>query len=200
MPLGGLLAISVIWVFCQFAVANSARSKLGDFKREHARISKELKAFAELPGRLAKAESDRDLLKLRAAAVTALTHSTISIGDVLEAVAQATPEGLRLTTVGFDYDQGTATIIGYGAEDKADFQVTQLLRSLNTNAAILKAFSGATFNYCNSATINERPVKRFSVSLEFRSSPMRRFLRKEEPAEAAESPYRDGSFRRSQAG
>jgi hypothetical protein len=177
MPLGGLLAISVIWLFCQFALATSAGKKLGNFKREHTRVSKELRAFAELPGRVAEAEAQRDKLQLRAAAVTALTHSNTTVGDVLEAIARATPDGLRLTAVTFDRDQGAATITGYGAESKADVEVTQLLRSLNTNDALLKTFSGATFNYCNSATIGDRAVKRFSVGLEFRSSPLRRYLR-----------------------
>ena len=168
MPLAGLLAISLIWIITQFAVASGARGEAQGYKKECKRLALQLKAFKKLPGRTEHAESERDSLKLKAAAVTALSNNGFVCTDVLQALAEAASDNLRLTAVSIDLARGAVTITGYGSPERADIDAASFVRSLNKNKAILGAFQGAELNYCNSSRRGETTVKQFGISLTFR--------------------------------
>lgn len=168
MPLAGLLAISLIWIVTQFASVGGARSEASDYRKEHKRLALQLKEFKNLPGRVEHAEGERDTLKLKAAAVTVLTHSGFVCTDVLQALAKAASDDLCLTSVSIDFARGSVTIKGYGSEGTADIDAASFVKSLNQNKAILRAFHSAELNYCNSSRRGETTVKQFGVSLTFR--------------------------------
>jgi len=170
MPLLGLAAICVIWLITQFASVAAARAKLQEDNKEHARLAKELNAYGELPGRLAHAEGEAETLKLKAAAVTLLTHKRVLCTRGLEGLAETTPATLRLTSVLVDTVGGTATLKGYGSAEKADIDVATFVRTLNANKQILSVFEGAELDYCTSTQKGENPVKQFSVSLVVRKA------------------------------
>jgi len=172
MPLAGLLAISLIWIITQFAVASGARGEAQGYKKEYKRLALQLKAFKKLPGRTEHAEGERDALKLKAAAVTALSNNGFVCTDVLQALAEAASDNLRLTAVSIDLARGAVTITGYGSPERADIDAASFVRSLNKNKAILGAFQGAELNYCNSSRRGETTVKQFGISLTFRDERM----------------------------
>jgi len=87
---------------------------------------------------------------------------------VLQALADATPAGLRLTQASFDPVRGETLLTGYGSEDKADFEVTTLLHALNANARVQETFSAARLMFCNGAKQGKRQVKKFSISMPYR--------------------------------
>lgn len=177
MFLGGLVAISAIWSLTQLAAMSAAQNETEDFTGQHRKLRRQLSVYKELPGRLAHAESERDLLKLKAAAVTALIHSGFTCSNILQAVAETTPAELRLTGFSLDVAKGTATLIGYGSEEKADIDVAAFLRALNMNKGILAAFSSVRLDYCNSAKQGEIAVKRFSISMGFREDKLKQLIR-----------------------
>lgn len=183
MPLAGLVAISLIWVITQFAVSSSARGKTLDYREELKRLAVQLKPYKGLPERTAHAEGERDTLKLKAAAVTALTNTGFVSTRVLEALAEAASEELRLTSVSIDFGQGVATLKGYGSEENANIEVTSFVRALNRNKAILATFRGVELNYCNSVQRGEILIKEFAVSMKFRADRLRQML--EDGAEKA---------------
>jgi len=168
MPLAGFLAISLVWVVTQFASVAGARSEASDYRKEHRRLVLQLKEFKNLPGRIEHAEGERDTLKLKAAAVTVLTHGGFVCTDVLEALAKAESDDLCLTSVSIDFARGSVTIKGYGSEGTADIDAASFVRSLNQNRAILRVFHAAELNYCNSSRRGETTVKQFGISLTFR--------------------------------
>ena len=183
MPLAGLAAISVIWLITQFAAASQARTKLKEYGSECARVSKRLAEHKELPGRLAHAESERDALQLKGAAVTALTHSGFVCSKVLQALAETASPELRLMAVSLDFDQGKATLTGYGSEETADIEVATFLRSLNANRAVRDTFVGARLDHCNSARRNDVAVKQFSITMEFREGKLQQMIRETDEQE-----------------
>ena len=168
MPLAGLVGISLVWIITQFAAVSGARGEAADYKREHRRLVLQLKAFKNLPGRSEHAEGERDTLKLKAAAVTLLTHSGFACTDVLQGLAEAASDALRLTAVSIDLDRGTVSVKGYGSADTADIEASSFVRALNQNKAILSTFHGAELDYCNSTQRAGAAVKEFSISLFFR--------------------------------
>ena len=168
MPLGGLVAISVIWLLTQFAVTAGVGGDLKDYKVEHRRLLAQLSACKELPGRLAYAENERDVLKLKGAAVTVLTKTSFRCSDIMQALAKTISAKLRLTSASVDYVAKQAVLKGYGSENGADIEVTLLLRSLNTNKAVLRSFSGAQLDYCRRAEHNGMHVKEFSIVMDLR--------------------------------
>lgn len=176
MPLAGLIAIGLIWVVTQFAVSASARGKTSDCRKELERLSVQLKAYKGLPERATHAEGERDRLKLKAAAVTALTNSGFVCARVLEALARAASEELSLTTVSIDFDKGVATLKGYGSEENANIEVASFVRALNRDKAILAIFRGAELNYCNSNPRGGTLTKEFAVSMKFRADRIRQML------------------------
>ncbi|MFH1730389.1 MAG: hypothetical protein ABIF82_01915 [Planctomycetota bacterium] len=176
MPLAGLVAISLIWVVTQFAVSSSVRGKTLGYKKELERLFVQLKAYKGLPERMTRAEGERDTLKLKAAAVTALTNTGFVCTRVLEALAAAASEELRLTSVSIDFDQGVATLKGYGSEENANIEVASFVRALNRNKAILATFRGAELNYCNSSQRGQTLIKEFAVSMRFRADRLRQML------------------------
>jgi len=184
MPLAGLIAIGLIWVVTQFAVSASARGKTSDCRKELKRLSVQLRAYKGLPERAACVESESDTLKLKAAAATALTHTGFVCTCVLEALAAAASEELRLTSVSMDFDKGVATLRGYGSEENANIEVASFVRALNRSKAILATFSGAELNYCNSSERGRTLIKEFAVSMKFRAGRIRQML--EDGAEGAD--------------
>lgn len=180
MPLGGLVLLSVIWLVTQFAAASGARGKYKEYQTELGRISGQLGRYKELPGRLAHAGSEHEMLQQKAAAVTLLTRRAVICSTILQAFAETASPALRLTAVSVDFAVGTVTLSGYGSEQSTDVAVANFLRSLNTNRAILAAFTGAELNHCTHARRGDRPVKEFSIRLNFRQSAWTR------PAQAAE--------------
>jgi len=183
MPLAGLIAIGLIWVITQFAVSASARGKTSDCRKELRRLSVQLKAYKGLPERAAHAEEKRDRLKLKAAAVTGLTNTGFVCVRVLEALAKAASEELRLTSVSIDFDKGVATLKGYGSEENANIEVASFVRALNRDKAILAMFRGVELNYCDSSQRGGTPIKEFAVSMKFRAGRLRQML--EDGAEEA---------------
>ena len=99
MPLVGVVGISLVWVVTQFAAVSGARTEASDYRKEHKRLAIQLKEFKNLPGRTEHARSERDTLKLKAAAVTVLTHSGFVCTDVLQGLAKAASGNLRLTEI-----------------------------------------------------------------------------------------------------
>ncbi len=173
MPLAGLIGISLVWIVTQFAMVSGAHTEARDYRREHNRLSRQLTEFKKLPGRAEHAEGERDSLKLKAAAVTALTHSGFVCTDVMQALAKATSENVRLTTVSIDFGRGIVTIKGYGNVETADIEAASFVKSLNQNKTILAAFYGAELKYCNSSRRGAVVVKEFGISLTFRDEPVR---------------------------
>jgi len=177
LALGGLVAISVIWSITQLAAMSVAQNQVRDFTDQYRKLRSRLSAYKDLPGRLTRAEKEHNLLKLKAAAVTALTQSGFTCSDILQAVAETAPPELRLAGFSFDVARGTAILTGYGSEEKADIHVATFLRALNTNQRILATFNSATLDYCNSARRGDTQVKRFSISMAFREDKLKQLIR-----------------------
>ena len=176
MPLVGVVGISLVWVVTQFAAVSGARTEASDYRKEHKRLAIQLKEFKNLPGRTEHARSERDTLKLKAAAVTVLTHSGFVCTDVLQGLAKAASGNLRLTDVSIDRARGTVTVKGYGSADTADIDAASFVRALNQDKSILSVFHGAELNYCNSSQRGEAAVKQFGISLRFRNGAVQTML------------------------
>lgn len=168
MPLGGLVLLSAIWLVTQFAAASGARGRHEEYQAELGRVSRQLGRYKELPGRVAHAESERELLQQKAAAVTVLTRRAVICSTILQAFAETASPELRLMAVSVDLAAGAVTLTGYGGEENTDVAVANFLRSLNSNRAILAAFTGAELEYCSHSRRGGRPVKQFSIRLNFR--------------------------------
>ena len=192
MPLFGLIAISVIWVITQLAVAAGARNVTGVYRGDLARVSKELGPTKEIPAKLERSEADGSALKLKAAAVTVLTHGSCALTPILRSLAETAPQSLRLTGVSLDLANGTATVVGYGGETNADVEVATFIRALNTNKLVTEAFDGATLNYCQNSKRGNIPAKEFSISLKFRD----RFKSLNGTEQAAEMKENNGTKNR----
>ncbi len=183
MPIAGLLAIGLVWLITQFAAASGAEDKTADYKTELKRLSSQLIAYNNLPDRTVRAETERDSLKLKAAAVTALTHTGFPCTPVLEALGEAATDELRLTSILVDIPAGTAMLKGYGSAEKADIEAASFVRALNRSKAILATFVGAELNYCTGSRRGGADVKEFSVSLRFRGDRLQGMLVEEEAAD-----------------
>jgi hypothetical protein len=179
MPLGGIVAISVVWVLTQLAVTAGARAKVRQYRDEYRKVAVQLAKSKELPGRLARAEGEQQALRAKGSAVTALTYSGGTCTDILLALAKVTPAELHLTRFTLDYAQRRAVLAGYGPEEETDIEVTLLLRALGKDETLLKTFTGATLDFCNNAKMGDNRIKKFSISLEFREGALGRLIRGE---------------------
>lgn len=168
MPLGGLVAISVVWLIVQFAVAAGAGRVANEHERDLQRVLKDLGPTRGVAAELDHAKAALDALRLKAAAVTVLTQSRSPISPVLFHLPQLVPKELRLTSVSFDPVQGTGALVGYGSEEKADVQVARFVRALNEDKALSEIFAGAELDRCQLAERGGLAVKEFTISLRFR--------------------------------
>ena len=163
LPLAGVVAICAIWLLSQFDGAAGAREQLRQARTESTRLRQELSRFNTLPARKQAAEARARSLKSRAALISALTAKQHSFVEYLEAVAQSAPAHLRLTQVVLDGEKGTGEILGYGSADKAAFEITSLLRSLNARSAVQDGFGTVELKSSTDTKKGERAVKTFTV-------------------------------------
>jgi len=168
MPVAGLSAICLVWLVTQFANSGSARTQAARYRQELRTVVKQFTSSNKVIDRLEQAEKERSHLKLKAAAITVLTHTGLPPSGLMYSLARLTPADLRLTDFSLDEQKRTAILMGYGSEEKADIEVASLLRALNGDKALLRLFHGARLNFCNSTKVGNQHVKKFSISLLFR--------------------------------
>jgi hypothetical protein len=167
MPLGGLLAISAAWLIAQLAVATGARNVTVMYRQDYARVVKEVAPTKDIPAKLEKAEARREALKLKAAAVTALTQNECRLSPLIHALAGTIPKSLRLTGLSFDLAGGSGALAGYGSENNTDVEAATFIRILGGEKSISDAFDNVTLNSCLNSKRNAIAVKEFSVSMKF---------------------------------
>ena len=166
--LAGLIAASGFWFLGQLTAAVKARNRQRQSNAELQGYGKVLQIAQDLDKELARAQQEHDELTLRAACVTVLTQKGLRCSEILRALAETTPEELRLTEASLDPSKPTATLLGYGNRDGAEIEVASFLRALNDHQAIRDTFSSVNLDFCNSGDQGKRPVKIFSMSMPFR--------------------------------
>lgn len=196
MPLGGLVAISIIWVIVQVTVAVGAKNSIAVSSRAYSNVAKELTATKAVLAKLDKAQADRETLKMRAAAVTALTAEQCQFAEVLNKMAAAAPKALRLTALSVDPASGAAKLTGYGSENDADVTAAAFVRSLSSDTSLAQMFDGITLSSCQNVKRGDLTVKEFSISLKLHD----RFNKAVEPAPAVnETKDKNGAKNRPKA-
>ena len=173
MPLIGLAAIGLIWLVTQFAGVASTRKTALERKQQLKHTAEQLAAYRDLPGRITHAENESEALMLRAAAATVLTRRRLACTPLLQAVADAASENLRLTLLSVDFAAGEVMLQGYGSEDNAEIEVASFVRRFNQNKMVLKTFLAAELNYCTSRQRGDMFVKQFAITIPLREADAR---------------------------
>lgn len=166
--LAAIVALAGLWAVSAVADASFARRRQREYRTELQHLAKELSASEDLERATAKTQEEYDALRVRAAFVTALTHLGFPSARTFQALAQATPEQLRLTEATFEPSKKVAVLLGYGDKDGADIDLAALLRALNASPTLRKTFTGVTLNSCTLAKQGESTVKKFSISMQLR--------------------------------